>query len=136
MTEESANVKPLGGEDDRHSSSAAKFILVYVHNQYVFRERPSKKSSAVKLGRTASSISFPRNGAATAVWSTWSSATKTAQIEGAGPGRAFDRGRQTGVRLCQGPLSRARQNAHRLLVTCAPANLFIARRQLLRHQTA
>ena len=28
------------------------------------------------------------------------------------------------------------KNAHRLLVTCALANLFIARRYLLRHQTA
>ncbi len=28
------------------------------------------------------------------------------------------------------------KNAHRLLVTCALANLFIARRHLLRHQTA
>ena len=34
---------------------------------------------------------------------------KPHQVEGAGPGRAFDRGRQTGVRLCQSALSRASQ---------------------------
>jgi IS5 family transposase len=51
-------------------------------------------------------------------------------------GRAFDRGHQTRVRLCQGALSRAEEEHSRLLVTCALANLFMARRHLLRCQQA
>jgi hypothetical protein len=38
---------------------------------------------------------------------------------------ATDQHRQTGFWLCQGALSGANKNAHRLLVTCALANLFI-----------
>jgi hypothetical protein len=44
-------------------------------------------------------------------------------------GRACDRSHQAGVRLCQGALRGLAKNAHRLLVTCALANLFMARRQ-------
>jgi hypothetical protein len=50
--------------------------------------------------------------------------------------RASDRGHQAVVRLCQSALSRAEQNLHRLLVTCALENLFMARRHLWRCQPA
>jgi IS5 family transposase len=59
---------------------------------------------------------------------------KSYQVQSAGQGRTCDRRHQAGVRLRQGALSRAQnKNTHRLLVTCALANLFMARRHLVRY---
>jgi hypothetical protein len=52
------------------------------------------------------------------------------------PGRACDRVHQAGSRLCQVRYRGLKKNTHRLLVTCALANLFMARRHLLRCQEA
>jgi len=41
-----------------------------------------------------------------------------------GPG---ERGHQASLRFCQGAISRAEKNTHRLLVTCGLANLFVVR---------
>ena len=58
---------------------------------------------------------------------------KTRTSPKCGPGSTFDRGHQAGVRLRQ-VRYRGLRDAHRLLVTCALANLFMARRHLLRCQ--
>ena len=51
----------------------------------------------------------PTAAIASAAWWTWSSGEEPYQVEGKSPGRALDRGRQTGLRLCQGALSRAQE---------------------------
>ncbi len=58
------------------------------------------------------------------------------QVEDPRQGRAHDRRHQARLRLHQDSVSRFKKNAHRLIVTCALANLFMARRHLLRRQEA
>jgi IS5 family transposase len=61
---------------------------------------------------------------------------KPHQVQSAGEGRACDRGHQAGVRLCKVRYRGLNKNLHRLVVTCALANLFMARRHLSRGQPA
>jgi transposase, IS5 family len=61
---------------------------------------------------------------------------KPHQIQSAGAGRTCDRGHQGVFGFAKVRYRGLKKNTHRLLVTCALPNLFMARRHLLRCQRA